>query len=1553
MAKPSSAKPEESFGSNSNTQIRQHNIFTKHYGKLTTLLFQANLTPHLIAEGVLVPADEEEINFASSSAKKAQIVLLKIAGSLDARLPEPFYKLITVMKSHGNNALKQLATVIENEIVDSSTADDAKTSQEKPKPEQLDISHPSIEFGTLIAEIAEILQEEVKSNLKRLTTVCYSITSKGNSLLFNSAEIAKIKACESVHDLFYELRGHWRYDDHPLLYAIVKQSGSKKAMGKLEMYRSKIKYHQKVQNIYDHSVSSKTPLPDGYTRMVAIVEKNYNEITKKEYEEIETMLLGNFGGPALRPPTFWPTHSTKIVWYIPTEAVGSVLKMAYHATEMFPLLSISFFEVDGVIIWNKKWPTLQELKQDNESKTVALSTKEETVTSLKTAIEKLESENQQLQKQLQPEPKTPKEETKDAQSTASKSQSLHAIKSERDSLRRDVSQMELTMKKLKNQLEATEKELKDQKDEVTTSKASDDSKAVQDLNEKNSSLTKQLDQLHQNNLHLQDKNSSLQEQCEKKLEEMSTEVEALRIENLKLKKPVSKDHGYHTEELDRLNEKPSGDDKSFDLQQDNKSKGDALSAKEREVNMLTATVDQLDSENKELQRQVSQLKEDLEKQSQSFTPTANENDTPIDEDHGYHLREIDRLREKPSVDDKPFDSGFDSVPTGESAGSEDTDKPLVPKRTDASRDFDKSLVKKLKEKDEKLKEKDDQVTKLQFELSKLKMERITAKQPPSDLQTKNDQLTNEVEQLTEQITQLRSNQTSLSTENKDLQKQNEDLQEMLQQLKSGKSKLEEEQAKEEDAVQDVNKNMAIFQLEQSLHGDAESFTNILNEKEDQISKLQSEMSKLKSEQVKDPKQVAQPSKDFANLQRRNDELANEVRKLTIQVTSLSGNKTSLSTENRSLQQQTKRLEETVTQLKADISKLEDDNMQQAKKFEESDAEVSVLKTENQELRKSVFTDTTASQKIAELEQSLQEQADSFTNIVKEKEDEISKVQLEISKLKSEKIVDTKSVQPSKDIAALQRRNDELANEVGKLTKQITTISSGKTSLSTENRSLQERNKSLEATVTQLEDEKLLHAKRSKEMDVEMRDLKTEIQKLQKSASSVDTTASQKIFELEQSLQEQENSFTNIVKEKEDEISKLQSENSKLKSEKVQDVQVAKPPKENAKLQRKNNELATEVEQLTKQVSQLRGSKTTLSNENRDLQQTVVQLKADNSKLEKEKHQESEKLNQQINALQSENRKLAQKKIVSEDQGYHSKEVATLPEKPPISAKPTLMMTGTLQDSSKNITQAEMDKSLQQQAESYTNVLDEKESTINKLQSEIRTLKTQKEKDAKCISQQTNDTATLRQKNSELTSENDSLNREVSLLHSDIATLKQKSEDAKKLQDEIERLKVEIQKSVSTTSDVRQKNSKLTSDFTALQKQKSEEAKKFQDEIDRLRRENQKLRNPVSADQGFFGSNELDTLPQEPVTTEQQLWKRVKEAESTVDALKQELHDQQDSYEGLMNENEETIQKLQQKLKEAGETKTKEEQEESKSYASLDFQQIMANRRQATEKEDTQ
>jgi len=49
------------------------------------------------------------------------------------------------------------------------------------------------------------------------------------------------------------------------------------------------------------------------------------------------------------------------------------------------------------------------------------------------------------------------------------------------------------------------------------------------------------------------------------------------------------------------------------------------------------------------------------------------------------------------------------------------------------------------------------------------------------------------------------------------------------------------------------------------------------------------------------------------------------------------------------------------------------------------------------------------------------------------------------------------------------------------------------------------------------------------------------------------------------------------------------------------------------------------------------------------------------------------------------------------------------------------MAGTVKAASQNITQAELDKSLQQQAEGYISVLDQKESMINEVHCILRTL----------------------------------------------------------------------------------------------------------------------------------------------------------------------------------------------------------------------------------------
>ena len=100
----------------STTQLLEHRVFTQHYGRLTSL-FHRSLLPHLIAEGVLLQADLEEIDSASTSEKKAHIVLMKITASLDARLTESFYKLLAIMKSHGNRDLQELASLMKTDLL--------------------------------------------------------------------------------------------------------------------------------------------------------------------------------------------------------------------------------------------------------------------------------------------------------------------------------------------------------------------------------------------------------------------------------------------------------------------------------------------------------------------------------------------------------------------------------------------------------------------------------------------------------------------------------------------------------------------------------------------------------------------------------------------------------------------------------------------------------------------------------------------------------------------------------------------------------------------------------------------------------------------------------------------------------------------------------------------------------------------------------------------------------------------------------------------------------------------------------------------------------------------------------------------------------------------------------------------------------------------------------------------------------------------------------------------------------------------------------------------
>ena len=211
----------------------------------------------------------------------------------------------------------------------------------------------SLEFSALLADVAEILDKS-STNLNKLKSVCYSITTTEKSLLFSEKKTAAIRAGPSVFDVFYELRGHWRWDSHRLLFTLIKRSGSQEAMEKLIQFQNKINYTKKLIELTRYFQSVQKPPPPGYTKMIAIIEKDYSDFTLKECTELEEFLTDFFGSTALNPADYEESHSIKVTWYIPTEAVSGVLSRAYQGKELFKLLSISYFEIDEIVIWNDK-----------------------------------------------------------------------------------------------------------------------------------------------------------------------------------------------------------------------------------------------------------------------------------------------------------------------------------------------------------------------------------------------------------------------------------------------------------------------------------------------------------------------------------------------------------------------------------------------------------------------------------------------------------------------------------------------------------------------------------------------------------------------------------------------------------------------------------------------------------------------------------------------------------------------------------------------------------------------------------------------------------------------------------------------------------------------------------------------------------------------------------------------------------------------------------------------------------------------------------------------
>jgi len=200
----------------------------------------------------------------------------------------------------------------------------------------------SAEFGVLLGEILELLKKNEVKNLFIVKSICSSLTIKDDTdiLFFNAEQLKAIEAYDDIAALFrQQFRYFWRWDDCTFLSIVVsKLKQGAACVDMIQMYKNKLCSDIKLCHIYEQYKQDGCDVPDGYSKMIAIVQnKTYAEITLKEYEQLKEFITKHCGVEAyvLCPFCKAGSHSLILEWYIPTTAVKHMVDIATQNANLF------------------------------------------------------------------------------------------------------------------------------------------------------------------------------------------------------------------------------------------------------------------------------------------------------------------------------------------------------------------------------------------------------------------------------------------------------------------------------------------------------------------------------------------------------------------------------------------------------------------------------------------------------------------------------------------------------------------------------------------------------------------------------------------------------------------------------------------------------------------------------------------------------------------------------------------------------------------------------------------------------------------------------------------------------------------------------------------------------------------------------------------------------------------------------------------------------------------------------------------------------------------
>ena len=216
----------------------------------------------------------------------------------------------------------------------------------------------SSEFGILLINIIKQLTKNEAENLESIKVMCSCFMMKDN-LFFNEEQQEAINACSNIRTLLTtKLRHCWRWDDFSFLKKIVQSSDSADYCKQLlDNYEKKIYIQMKLQHIYELCQQQKQNLPEGYHKMVTIIQdKIFSQITLEEYKELKDFISKNceVDPYVISPFTKASVSSLLLEWWIPLTAVPHMIEMATINANVFITQNFVYLKISSTVIFDKR-----------------------------------------------------------------------------------------------------------------------------------------------------------------------------------------------------------------------------------------------------------------------------------------------------------------------------------------------------------------------------------------------------------------------------------------------------------------------------------------------------------------------------------------------------------------------------------------------------------------------------------------------------------------------------------------------------------------------------------------------------------------------------------------------------------------------------------------------------------------------------------------------------------------------------------------------------------------------------------------------------------------------------------------------------------------------------------------------------------------------------------------------------------------------------------------------------------------------------------------------